>query len=77
MVFSSMIKSINLTPFVQYPPTIQFIPCRHYGYIGYTENRAGVEIVQIRIMLVVVVLPRPRQLCLGSRVLSISIYLIK
>ena len=49
----------------------------HYGYIGYTENWAGVEIVEILIMLVVVVLPRPRQLCLGSRVLSISIYLIK
>ena len=30
MIFSSMIKSIDLTPFVQYPPTIQFIPC---GYI--------------------------------------------
>ena len=33
-----MIKSINLTPFVQYPPTIQFIPCRHYGYITTLEN---------------------------------------
>ena len=30
--FLSMIKSINLTPFVQYPPTIQFIPC------GYTVD---------------------------------------
>ena len=73
-----MIKSINLTPFVQYPPTIQFIPC---GYTMDTldtlRTEQGGEIVQILIMLVVVVVPRPLQLCLGSRVLSISIYLIK